>query len=478
MLKRVVLGILSITIFSSNTIYSSTLENIVLEALLSHPFFKLQSLDQESQVLKRKKIFAQLDTKFRLNTTISQSSPVSNSSFSPNKIDSFSLVPELTKQIKETGGTVSLSYNLNRTKQSYSNTNPAFSAFLVSSPFYTQQLTLNYSQPLFRNFLNKSFHLNLVNHDIQTKLNDITLATQSKVFLLNLAQIYTRWLSNYEKQKIIQKRLNLNEKLKKDTYKKYQRNLVKRIDYLQVKNQNLQLQQQLRQINNSVDLIKNNLIELLDGSDVVIDIPSLPKIINFHNQALLPKESILKNDLNLAFLAVQKHAIQVAIEQVNESQKSNLILNTYVGLVDGDESFGNSSKFSKSNIGASLVYQHNLDNTGLKAEEALLKTNLAKLDEQIRDYKINFNIAYRDITNSVSTYEDILRINKRQIKTNEQAVAEQEKLYNRGIGDISTVIRAYDQLLNSKIQLESTTELYYLKLLDYFNLTNKFLEFN
>ena len=113
----------------------------------------------------------------------------------------------------------------------------------------------------------------------------------------------------------------MNEKLKKDTYKKYQRNLVKRIDYLQVKNQNLQLQQQLRQINNSVDLIKNNLIELLDGSDVVIDIPSLPKIINFHNQALLPKESILKNDLNLAFLAVQKHAIQVAIEQVNESQK-------------------------------------------------------------------------------------------------------------------------------------------------------------
>ena len=133
-----------------------------------------------------------------------------------------------------------------------------------------------------------------------------------------------------------------------------------------------------------------------------------------------------------------------------------MILNTYVGLVDGDESFGNSSKICKSNIGASLVYQHNLDNTGLKAEEALLKTNLAKLDEQI-NYKINFNIAYRDITNSVSTYEDILRINKRQIKTNEQAVAEQEKLYNRGIGDISTVIRAYDQLLNSKIQLESTT---------------------
>ena len=105
----------------------------------------------------------------------------------------------------------------------------------------------------------------------------------------------------------------------------------------------------------------------------------------------------------------------------------------------------------------------------------IIYIDIQKTEESLKLHALNFKIAKEKSLSELNSYKEIVALNVSQIKLAKQTVREEQKLYNKGRGNLTFVLQAQDNAHESEIRYVRNQIFLHLLSYRYYALTDQLL---
>jgi len=449
-----------------------TLDTYISHVMDSHPFLttqKLQSLQHQHIIAKTQGI-----TDWNLDSSIqfNQSQPAQVSSFTPKRTDRHHASFNGTKTSWKTGSTIQFFSSTSQLNQDVAELN--FNGTPMSfgnAHFFENQIGALYSYPLLNNkkgILTRYPY----NHAVQSQLSlDLQLLQSKEHFLLSVLERYMQWVLLDTIYDLTDKKYNVAFKSLNILKKKYNANLIDKLDILRQENYIRTIKQELLKINAE----RNALITELSLQSSLESSKFKSPDYDIKTQLSIDDSILFSNTLAYKLAVTELKTHELEKEYFTESRKPKLDLGLSYSLNGSDTSFSDAFSFNDYTRYMSLTFSRPLYNISNNADLERKEIDIQKTEESLKLHALNFNIAKEKSLSELNSYKDIVDLNVSQIKLAKQTVREEKKLYNKGRGNLTFVLQAQDNAHESEIRYVRNQIFLQLLSYRYYALTDQLL---
>jgi len=435
--------------FCKTHIHSISLTDYTNKVLEHHPYissYKIQ-LDQQNESIEKSRSIT--DWLFSNSSTIAHSKPPQSSSFTPNKTESNSLNSQLSKTTWNTGSEINLYTSMSQLNQdSRSLVSNGQELKFGNKHFFENQIGITYSYPLIKN---KNGELNKYNFNAgitNKKKLKFSLIQDKERFVLANIDSYLNWVLIYELDKLTEKKYNISKKSLSLLKRKYKAKLIDKVDILRqqdyiqtIKQERLKIKAQKKVLSKELALKSNLSVDQLSKPtfDLIMPLP-IDTSITF------------EQTLNTAIYLTQLDAYKLEQNYYINSRKPQLDLDVSYAFVGADSDFSDSLSFDQYSSYISLIYIKTLYNRSNTADINTIKLKIDELKTLYESDQLHFNIEKEKVLSDLKSYNEIVNVNNIQIKLAKQTLIEEEKLYNKGKGNLTFVLQAQENKHQSEIR--------------------------
>ena len=455
----------------------STEERITLTQFIenlqqTHPLFECEELNHAIVSEEQKSLTGAEDW------TVSSSASFNYIDHSPitagiEKTNGTSLTNGVTRHFWSTGGNLSANLTLGVKRYDYL-PDPLHSS--LPNTNFDNQLSIAYTQPLLRNWQGVLSKLEFDLKSIEIELTDVRILENQEDFLAAEVQNFLNWVFYTVELQIVQERLQLSEKSLKDTKHKRAYNLIDRVDVIRAENALSLAEQNCVTVESSLLSLLKQLSVLLQDNRIMEKIPKF----NLYEIHAIPELETVISDFKqdsrvLKQLALRLKQFKIVREGNKESTKPDLSLTAQAGTNKFDENFGEALKIDKPQASLSISYIFPLKNTTAQANVHTIDLRIAQLNKQIEESVIAQISTLSNVYVQLKQMEEILNLNKQQIKLAKQKTNEEMVTYNRGRGAFTFVIQSQDEEERAKLTYVLNALTYQKLYIQYLAITDQLL---
>jgi len=449
-----------------------TLPQFIESLQQTHPLFEREELNHAIVSEEQKSLTGAEDW------TLSSSASINYIDHSPvtagiEKTNGTSLTSGVTRHFWSTGGNLSANLTLGVKRYEYL-PYPSYSSLPGTN--FDNQLFVTYTQPLLRNWKGVLSKLAYDLKSVEIELTNVQIIENQEDFLAAEAYHFLNWVFYTKELQIVQERLRLSEKSLKDTKRKRAYNLIDRVDVIRAENA-FSLAEQNRVIVSSDLLSLVQQLSVLLQDDRIMEL--IPEFDLYEIHELPELEAVTKDFRQDSRVLTQ---LELTLEQLTimrkgnkESTKPELNLTAQAGTNKFDENFGEALKIDKPQASLSISYIFPLKNITAQANVHTIDLRIAQLNKQIEEFVIAQISSLSNVYVQLKQTEEILNLNKQQIKLAERKTREEIATYNRGRGDFSFVIQSQDEEERAKLTYALNALVYQKLYIQYLAMTDQLL---
>ncbi|MBN1211850.1 MAG: TolC family protein [candidate division Zixibacteria bacterium] len=465
----------------SGTAQTITLDEFLQAVKTTHPLIGRESLTPEIEATNRARALSARNWSVSAEQSFVHTKPISTSPFSPTRVDEIGLRASFQRSLWSTGGRLSVGWQSNFSDQNLpgiSLPGDGGSATISTglSRLYENSMSLNYTQPLLKNYGGKLDRLDYELTDYMVAAGRLQALENQEDFLLDLGNRFLDWVLLEEKKIIAEERLRLANDELDHTREKRKANLVDEVDVLRSEDAVRQARQNLVLLETQLKAKKaelavlaglSNLTDMTTDYDIYrqMELPSPAEAY----ELLKPQSRLLKT------IDLQKQQLTRLRGGYTETSRPNLDLGLGVGLKGGDDDFGNALELTKPDFTVLLSFTHQLGGNAAKAD-------IARTDLQLRQLKLQYETVSLQLESTLHNrlvqlieLEKVLALNREQMESAAKKTAEELNLYEQGRGELTFVIQSQDNEQNARLIYAENAAGYHKLLLQYLALTDRLL---
>ena len=454
-------------LFIMFTAAASFAQEITLESFLdlvkaNHPFFKKEDIALDIEKKQAESYPGAQDWGFSVSPSFTRLGEASSYYEAPGqseKIYLFGTEVALSRKIWNTGGTLGFSISTDYRNSEYKST--------VTKAF-KHGVGISYTQPLLQNYKGTLDRLSYELSDYTIEFTEVKARENKEDFLLGVASRYLDWVKLTEVIGIAKGRLSLANEQLEQVVKRFNANLVDRVDVLRAEDAVRIAEQTILQLESlwkatQAELAVTAGSETLYNKSPSYDIYALEDLpgpdeasgILEERSRLLKTFDILKSQLDR-----QREGL---LEQI----RPQLNLSVAGGVYGSDEDFVPSLAIYKPDVTVSLVFLKYFGNSTLNKQVEKLDLQVKKIDLDKANVLVSLEANMRSLLIQLAEIEKVLVLNRDQIMSAGEKTVEELKMYNQGRGQLTFVIQSRDNEENAKLTYADNAALYHMLLLQY-----------
>jgi outer membrane protein TolC len=479
MKKIIVMGYLvACVLFQTAFSQTITLEDFLDSVHADHPFFKREALSSNIEQMNRTRFLGNQDWIVSSTPFLRHQEPLETNPFVPKTIDSFGFAVGADRTFWKTGGRLSLSWSTDFTDQETRDIIIPGIVTIPSGParFYQHGIFATYSHPLLKN---RGGRLDRLGYEVTgyavnaTELNSLE---NRENFLLDIGLRFIDWVLFTEQIRIAEERLRLAEEQLNQVERRFKANLVDKVDVLRSEDA-VRIAKQNILLLESLWKAKRAELATISQNGRIYDYK--PVFDLYATKMLMPVDeavSKLMNDTrSIRSLDLIGEQLVHQRKGFKNATRPQLDVSVSAGLIEGDNSFGESLTLEKPDftLGVQLIYP--LGNRSAEADVEKIDLQIRQLENDIRNTRLELESAARNLYIQTQEMEKVLALNREQIESAGRKTDEEIKLYNQGRSQLTFVIQSRDNEENSKLIYADNAALYHKLLLQYAALMDELL---
>lgn len=475
-------GILFITLFCqlihAQTISMSEFFGSVQK---THPFFVKESLSAEIETKGQERFLGAQDWLVRSSPYFLYQKPISAGAFYPEEITVVGGGIALEKVFWSTGGRLSLSWTSDYTDQVIPDMVipiPPEDVVIPAGPskIYTNKVYLTYSQPLLQNFRGKLDRLEYELRQYNIDFAEIQALENQEGFVLNLGMRFLDWVFLSEQGRIARERMALAGEQLNQIERRWQANLVEKVDVLRVEDAVRIARQGIVLIESHWKAKQAELAVLAQAQELY----NLGPEYDMYTLETLPEpdEAVLQlreKSRILKALHVRREQLSHLSEGFIETKRPQLYLSIGAGLQNGDEEFGSSFNLDRPDVLVALDFRYPLGNRTARADIAKTELELKQIDKDIENIALELEAGVKNLLILIKEMEKVLVLNQEQIESAKAKTEEEIRLYAQGRSDLTFVIQSQDNEEVAKLTYAENAVTYQKLVLQYHALMDELL---
>jgi len=458
---------------------SLSLEDLFVMVAESHPLINQQKLNSVIENEKRRRFLSNEDWLLTVKPSFLHSDLIATSSFSPERLDELGLTASLERKLWATGGHLSLNLTSAITDQELSTTSIPADGFEISTGFerfHEHALSLNYTQPLLRNYRGKLDRLEYNLAEYTVDISELQSLENQERFLFDIGNKYLDWVLYEEQLKIARERLNLAERQLEQSTAKYEANLIDKVDVLRSEDAVRKARQNMVLIESRIAAQKTELAVLTRNDSIVEMKPDyeLYGLRDFMNIETVYDEA-LKRSRIINALKIRKNQLEKGLQGFEETGKPTLDFNLGIGLKGGDDRFDESLSLDKPDLMASLLFIKFLGNTAARSDITRTDLQIEQIQYEIEKTALGLESSIARLMIQLNELEKVLELNRDEIESAHERTVEEIELYNQGRSDLSFVIQSQDNEQNARLLYAENAATYHKIVLTCMEITDRIL---
>ncbi len=329
-----------------------------------------------------------------------------------------------------------------------------------NSEILSNGLSASYTHSLLQGSggINSTLQRDLADIDIQ--INVLSAKEQTEDFILGQLSKFISLAYLQENERIYQSRLNLVVKELALVKKKFDASMVDKVDVLLQEDAYQSAQQELRQAQQDLTLLRHEIAILLqmDFKEVVAEF-DLYKFDAIRDRHLIKTLEAEARPLKILDLSKQ----QLLRGLASDKNRLKPSLNLTLGLSNAGDSETGSQLEKAWNVG--LAFSYPLGNTASSTAVARRMINIRQLAESRRDQFLQLNIGVTKQLQENTLLTNMINLHANQIKVAKLRTLEEKDRYARGDGRVSFVVAAKDNEQKILLRYAQTAQSYHFSLL-------------
>ena len=470
--------ILLCALFQSAFSQTITLDEFLDSVRADHPFFIREALSSDIEQMDGQRFLGNQDWIVSSTPYLRHQEPLETSPFVPKSINSLGFAVGADRAFWKTGGRLSLSWSTDFTDQETRDIIIPGIVTIPSGParFYQHGVFAAYSHPLLKN---RGGRLDRLGYDLagysadSAELNSLE---NRENFLLDIGLRFLDWVLRSEQIRIAKERLRLAEEQLGQVERRYKSNLVDKVDVLRSEDA-VRIAKQNILLLESLWKAKRAELATISQNDQIYDYD--PMFDLYATKPLLPVDEavsmLMDNTRSLRSLDVVEEQLGYQRQGLEDATRPQLDLSVSAGLIEGDNSFGESITLGKPDFTVGVQFVYPLGNRSAEAEVEKIDLQIRQLQNDIRNTKLELESVARNLYIQTQEMEKVLALNREQIESAGRKTEEETKLYNQGRSRLTFVIQSRDSEENSKLIYAENAALYQKLLLQYAALMDELL---
>lgn|GEM_PF-3035967 len=398
-------------------------------------------------------------------------------SFGPQEIDQTLLDASMGRQIWKTGASLSLGAQLSTDDNVYDAATLAASPFTNPTESQKQQVSLVFSQPLLKNYKGSQSSLSYDLSQENVELSSIQAEESQENFYAEMMDQYLDWVLLDEEFRINTQRFSLAEKQKQEIKKRYQKNLIEKVDFLRAQDSSRLSKQQLLLSRSKLAAKSQSLARLSNVTEVadhnpefsLYEFPELPSIATL-------TEVVTKNSRQLKIFKNRYKQLKIQLQSLNNSTKPELNLDLSTAFKT-EEQKGLASGIRNSDSGndysIGLNFKKNLGNNTARGQKQRTEIEIDQLLLEQRYIQMQLEARLIELHVQLQEMQNILSLNREAINSAKATLDEEIKIYQQGRSDFTNVIVSRDQIKNSQLNYANNAISYHKLHLQLLSLTDQ-----
>ena len=440
-----------------------TLEEYLDRVRENHPFFNKEELKVAVEERDAESYLGGQEWVFSLSPSYSRLGEVSAGGMvtGAEAADQGTVEVGASRLFWSTGGTLGLGIS-----SGYSNMR--FTGVSDPTEMYSQGVSLSYAQPLLKNRGGVLYRLGYDVSRYNAERVRVEIEETQENFLLEKAQKFLGWALADEQIRIGQRRLELAREQLMQVERRFDSNLVDRVDVLRGEDAVRSAEQALLQLGSQWKAKQAELAVLAGDESLFEASPSFdlfalsePPDVDADAAELAREARVLKPlQLALEQLAVQRRGLE-------EERRKELTLRVAAGLAGSDETLIDSLDLLNPDFTIALEYKVPSGHVAVDARIAKIEAQSVQIREEMRSIAVDMRAALRGLYIQIRDVEKILKLGGQQIESAQQTTAEELKLYTQGRGSLTFVIQSRDNEQNARLAEAGNAALYHSLMLQY-----------
>ncbi len=479
--KMVFPGLLLLLISSANG-QTVSLEQLLDTVKIRHPLIQQQELNPEIEKVRRSRIKSTDSWYIAGGPSFFYSKPIQTSSFSPDRIEEYSLSANMERSLWSTGGDLSLGFSSSLTEQKI----PVFtvpgpdgttSFSPGSNRIFENRLSISYLQPLMRN---RGGTLDRLDYDLseyQVDISTVQSIESQEKFILDIANRYIEWALLTEQIEIAEERLQLAEEQLDLSREKRESNLVDQVDVLRAEDAVRSARQSQVLLETQLKAKKAELAVLSEWPAIFDATPTfdLHQMVNLPS----PEESYEENKEHfrtLKALDIQMQRLKNLRLGYKEQSRPGLDLNLGLDMKGGDDDFGSSLEITRPDFRIGLNFYQQLGANTAESDIKIVDLQTKQMEFQYEQTALEIKSSLYNLLIQIKEMENVLALNREQIESARQKTEEELRLYNQGRGQLTFVIQSRDNIQNARLAYAENAANYHRLVLRYRELADQLLK--
>jgi len=427
-----------------------------------HPVFQLGADQVQIEAHQRESYLGAKDWIFDADAGINHFQTIQVNE-SPNEVDQLSGGLGLSRAIWETGGRVSMQWDLQRNRLNY----PAWQGnfFQAGGRSHENVLSLNYVHPLLKNSHGTFDRTDYDAGNFVVQAAAVNAREQEESFLLTAGLEFVDWVLLEEQTRILRRRIDLSGEQIAQIKKKRATNLVNKVDVLRAEDSQRNTVQNLVFVEAQRDSQRNKLAEMLTGEGLA----STPQFDLYRKQALpsvvKSYKYLIERSRTAAYFALQLAELERRKEGVEDQTSAELSLIFGVALKGGGYEMRDTFDLNKQDASVGLHFSQPLGNRTATHQLKKITVQIHELALQRGRALIDMRAQAAELTTRLQRLDELLDLNKQHIQSAKNTTAEELRLYNQGRNDLATVILSQDREQLARVNYANNAATYHRSLL-------------
>ena len=426
-----------------------------------HPLFEKERLTSRIEKEERNSFLGAQDWNVLSSVDLVHEEPALPV-LAPEETDAVAVSAGVERLFWKTGGRLSTSLTSSRASLEV---DPSLG---FPGSFYEHRFEITYTHPLMRNrngFLDRLLY-DLKQFDIDS--SDVLAIENMEDFLAGSEAKYLDWVFLTEYKKIVSERLGLSEEELARTRRKREANLVDQADVIRAEDAVRIWKQSQVLVESQWDGLQAELAVLTQNDELYKVGPDFNLYDVVEQVALKDAMSRLKEKSRLiSLLDIRLRQLEHVRRGFEDTSKPDLALVARFNTKNADEDFGDSLETDKIDALVGLQFSVPLGNRTAKAQIRKTGLQIAQIRKQRDEVTLTLTSALANLHIQIRKLEEVLKLNREQIKSAKERTKEELKLYDQGRGELTFVIQSRDNEQNAKLTYAQNALTYHKLLIEY-----------
>ena len=433
----------------------------------NHPFFQKEQLSVDVEQKQAQSLLGAKDWYLSIVPTYSYLGKSSAPEYGAEQIHRAGLEAGLDRALWKTGGRLGFGLTGGYTRQDTD---------FGQSNIYRNGVSATYVQPLLQNFAGKLDRLQYELSDYTIDYTQVQVYESQENFLLDVSMRFLDWAYYTREVAIREKRLEIAKRGLEQVNKRFEANLVDKVDVLRSED-SVRLSEQGLVLSQSQWKAKQAELSVIAGSDDVFK--RRPRYDIYRLEKLPATDKVMEKMKTqsrlLASFDILKKQLLYQRGGVEDQERAQLDLSLTAGLYGRDDVFGESLAIYNPEAIVSLIFAKPIGSHTAKGQIEAIDKQVAQIEGEKSSLELDLEAAMINLLIQIRDLEQVLDLNVKQIESAEEKTKEELKLYNQGRSQLTFVIQSEDNEEAAWLTYAGNAYLYHTLILQYMALLDEIL---